>query len=141
MRVALKIDLKAEEMVALKRWASGRKTPVRLAERAHIVLKASQGQQDLQIATALAITPKKVARWRQRFLRLRLSGLEKDAPRPGRTPSIAKKTVAEVIRLTTQEKPGNATHWSTRTMAAAVGISDSSVLRIWHANGLKPHRV
>ena len=68
-------------------------------------------------------------------------GLEKDARRPGRTPSLAKDMVAKVVRLTTQEKPGNATHWSTRTMAAAVGISDSSVLRIWHAHGLKPHRI
>jgi transposase len=141
MRVAPQIDLTAEETVALERWSNGRKTPVRLAERARVVLLAAQGRQDLQIASELSITPKKVARWRQRFLRLRLSGLEKDAPRPGRTPSIAKTTVAEVVRLTTREKPTNATHWSTRTMAAAVGISDSSVLRIWHAHGLKPHRV
>lgn len=141
MRVAPQINLTAEETAALERWAQGRKTPVRLAERARIVLLASQGLRDLQIASELAITPKKVARWRQRFLGLRLAGLEKDAPRPGRTPSIAKGTVAEVVRLTTQEKPANATHWSTRTMAAAVGISDSSVLRIWHAHGLKPHRV
>jgi transposase len=141
MRVAPQIDLTAEETVALERWSNGRKTPVRLAERARVVLLAAQGRQDLQIASELSITPKKVARWRQRFLRLRLSGLEKDAPRPGRTPSIAKTTVAEVVRLTTREKPTHATHWSTRTMAAAVGISDSSVLRIWHAHGLKPHRV
>ena len=141
MRVAPKIELTAEEKEALERWAQGRKTPVRLLERARIVLMAAQGRQDLKISSELSITPKKAARWRQRFLKLRLSGLEKDAPRPGRTPSIAKKTIAEVVRLTTQEKPANATHWSTRKMAAAVGISDSSVLRIWHAHGLKPHRV
>lgn len=141
MRVAPKIELTPEETATLERWSSGRKTPVRLAERAKLVLLASQGRQDLEIAAELAVTPKKVARWRKRFLGLRLGGLEKDAPRPGRTPSIAKKTVAEVVRLTTQERPRNATHWSTRSMAAAVGISDSSVLRIWRSHGLKPHRV
>jgi hypothetical protein len=80
MRVAPKIDLTSDESSVLERWANGRKTPVRLAERARIVLLASQGQQDLQIASELAVTPKKAARWRQRFLDLRLKGLEKDAP-------------------------------------------------------------
>lgn len=141
MRVAPKVDLTPEQKTTLDAWASGRKTAVRLAERARIVLRAAAGQQDAQIAGELSMTAKKVARWRRRFLTYGLQGLEKDAPRPGRTPSIAAATVAEVVRLTTQDKPANATHWSTRTMAAATGISDSSVLRIWHAHGLKPHRV
>jgi transposase len=141
MRVAPKIELTAEQKTTLSNWSNGRKTPVRLAERARVVLLAAEGRQDIQIAASLAMTPKKVARWRRRFLAKGLAGLEKDAPRPGRTPSITDETVAEVVRLTTQDKPANATHWSTRSMAAAVGISDSSVLRIWHAHGLKPHRV
>lgn len=141
MRVAPKIELTAEQESALSAWSNGRKTPVRLAERARVVLLAAEGRQDIQIAAELAITPKKVARWRQRFLVKGLAGLERDAPRPGRTPSIASGTVAEVLRRTTQDKPSNATHWSTRSMAATIGISDSSVLRIWHAHGLKPHRV
>lgn len=141
MRVAPKIELTAEQKTTLSSWSNGRKTPVRLAERARVVLLAAEGRQDIQIAAALTMTPKKVARWRRRFLAKGLAGLEKDAPRPGRSPSIAGDTVAEVVRLTTQDKPANATHWSTRSMAAAVGISDSSVLRIWHAHGLKPHRV
>jgi transposase len=70
-----------------------------------------------------------------------LVGLEKDAPRPGRTPSITPKMVQQVIRKTTQEKPVNATHWSTRTMAAASGISQTSIRRIWRTHGLKPHLV
>ena len=140
MRIAPKIELTAEEKRTLGSWAVGRKTPVRMAERARILLLASDGKQNLDIAAELAITPEKVARWRNRFLSKGLAGLEKDAPRPGRTPSIARDTVAKIVQMTTQEKPGNATHWSTRTMAAAVGISDSSVLRIWHAHGLKPHR-
>ena len=68
-------------------------------------------------------------------------GLEKDAPRPGRTPSIPKATVDRVIKLTTLEKPRNATHWSTRTMAMEAAISAATVRRIWRANGLKPHLI
>ena len=134
------IELTVEQKTRLLGWSNGRKSPVRLAERAGIVLLASEGQQDLQIASELSITPKKAAGWRQRFLDKGLAGLEKDAPRPGRNPSIANETVAEAVRLTTQQKYGNAAPGSTRTMAAAEGISDSSVLRIWHAHGLKPHR-
>lgn len=141
MRVAPRIDLTSEQRAALTAWASGRKTPVRLAERAAIVLLCAEGQQDQEIAARLSITPKKVARWRRRFLTMGLSGLEKDAPRPGRTPSISEDKVAEIIHRTTQQTPANATHWSTRSMAVAVGVSDSSVLRIWRAHGLKPHRV
>jgi transposase len=141
MRVAPKIELTAEEKTTLTTWAKGRKTPVRMAERARVLLLAAEGKRDLEIASELSITPAKAARWRKRFLVKGLAGLMKDAPRPGRTPSINAEIVARVVRLTTQEKPANATHWSTRTMAAAVGISDSSVLRIWHAHGLKPHRI
>ena len=141
MRVAPKIDLTGEEKIVLEKWTQGRETAVRVAGRARIVLLAANGGQDLQIASQLKISPRKASRWRQRFPDQGLAGLEKDAPRPGRTPSIARETVAKVVRLTTQDKPGNATHWSTRSMAATVGISDSSVLRIWHARGLKPHRI
>jgi len=140
MRIAPKIELTADEKSTLSGWAQGRKIQVRMEERARILLLANEGKQNLDIAAELAITPEKAARWRNRFLSKGLPGLEKDAPRPGRTPSIAKDTIGKVVHMTTQAKPGNATHWSTRTMAAAVGISDSSVLRIWHAHGLKPHR-
>jgi transposase len=113
---------------------------VRVAERARVVLLAAEGKQNLEIAETLTISVQKAARWRWRFLTKGLPGLEKDAPRPGRLPTIAPDTVAEVVRLTTLEKPAHATHWSTRSMAQEVGISDTSVLRIWHAHGLKPHR-
>ena len=141
MRIAPQIELAAEDRSILSAWLKGRKTPVRLVERARIVLLAADGKQDIDIASRLSTTPKKVARWRQRFLAKGVSGLEKDAPRPGRTPAIGREAIEEVVRLTTQEKPKNATHWSTRRMAAAAGISDSSVLRIWHVHGLKPHMV
>lgn len=140
MRVAPPIELSAEQRTTLEAWANGRKTQVRIAERARVVLLAAEGKQNLEIATILSISVQKAARWRWRFLAKGLPGLEKDAPRPGRLPSIAADKVAEVIRLTTLEKPAQATHWSTRSMAKHMGISDTSVLRIWRAHGLKPHR-
>jgi len=100
---------------------------------------AATGLQDREIAATLKITPEKAARWRNRFLDGGVAALEKDAQRPGRTPAITAKKVREVIRRTTQEKPDNATHWSTRTMAKAVGLSEKRVRRIWHKHGLKPH--
>ena len=103
------------------------------------MLLAADGKQDLEIAAEIGISNQKAARWRKRFLKKGLAGLEKDAPRPGRTPTITPAKVQEVVRKTTQEKPANATHWSTRTMAEAAGISEKSVRRIWHQHGLKPH--
>jgi transposase len=105
------------------------------------VLFTASGRQDKEIAARMAITPKKVSRWRKRFLALGMAGLEKDAPRPGRKRKIGARLTKRVVTLTTRQQPANATHWSTRTMAAAAGISEASVRRIWRAHGLKPHRV
>ena len=121
--------------------ARSRSLSVRVAERARIVLFAASGQQDLEIAARMGITPKKVSLWRKRFLALGVVGLQKDAPRPGRKPTISPRLTKRVVTMTTRQQPTNATHWSTRTMAAAVGISEASVRRIWRAHGLKPHRV
>jgi len=77
----------------------------------------------------------------QAFLALGVAGLQKDAHRPGCKPTIGTRLTKRVVTLTTRQQPANATHWSTRTMAAAVGISEASVRRIWRAHGLKPHRV
>jgi transposase len=95
--------------------------------------------QDKQIAARLRIMPEKAARWRNRFLDGGLAALDKDAPRPGRPSTITPAKIQEVVRKTTQEKPINATHWSTRSIAKAAGLSEKSVRRIWHQNGLKPH--
>jgi transposase len=104
-----------------------------------MVLRAAAGEQDKAIAQDLGITPKKVSRWRKRYLTLGLAGLEKDAPRAGRKPTIGTRRIQRVVEMTTRHKPPHATHWSTRTMAAAVGISEASVRRIWRTHGLKPH--
>ena len=141
MRIAPAIRLSPEQRTVLESQARSRSLPVRVAERARIVLLAASGQQDLEIAARMAITPKKVSRWRKRFLVLGVAGLQKDAHRPGRKPTIGARLTKRVVALTTRQQPTNATHWSTRTMAAAVGISEASVRRIWRAQGLKPHRL
>jgi transposase len=141
MRVARSVVLDKGEKEALAQLARGRSLPARLVERARIVLRAAAGLQDQQIASELGITPEKAARWRNRYVDGGIQALGKDASRPGRPRTITDAQVAEVIQKTTQEKPANATHWSTRTMAAAAGLSEASVRRIWHANGLKPHLV
>jgi transposase len=141
MRVAPTVPLSPQQREALEQRSRARSLPARMVERARIVLLAAEGKQNKEIAEQLRISVQKAARWRARFLELGLGGLEKDAPRPGRTPKITPSAVARVVRMTTQEKPPNATHWSTRTMARAAGISKASVGRIWQRHGLKPHRV
>ena len=141
MRFAPSVAITAEQRDELESVARARPLPSRFVERALIVLLAADGRQDKEIADLSRLTPKKVARWRARFLQAGIGGLKKDAPRAGRPATITEGVVKRVIRKTTQEKPAAATHWSTRTMAAAVGFSEASVRRIWHAHGLKPHRV
>jgi transposase len=141
MRVAAEIVLTEEQKRELERFVRGRRTEAQLVLRARIVLLGAGGHTDLEIAERLGVVPRTAARWRARFLQEGASGLERDAPRPGRRPAISTETVREVIEKTTEQKPSSRTHWSTRTMAAVMGISETSVRRIWRAHGLKPHRV
>src|SRR6202051_78555 len=112
MRVARPVVLSAEQRKMLESRARARSAAARSVERARIVLLAAAGMQDKQIATKLRIMPEKAARWRNRFLDGGLMALEKDAPRPGRTPTITPAQIQEVIRKTTQDKPRHDTHWS-----------------------------
>lgn len=141
MRVAPSVELTPTARQWLQSRARSRCLPARVVERCRIVLLAAAGKQDLEIAAELRITRKKAARWRQRFLQLGTIGLEKDATRPGRPRKVSPAQMLRIVRRTTRETPANATHWSTRSMAAAAGISASTVRRIWAAHGLKPHRV
>ena len=141
MRVAQPIVLNEDVRRNLEQQARGRSTAVRVAMRSKIVLLASDGLQNKQIAATLKVAPRMVTLWRGRFLELGIEGLLKDAPRPGRTPSISSEVTASLIAKTTQSTPANATQWSTRTMAKEMSISKASVSRIWRANGLKPHRL
>ena len=139
MRIARPVTLNSEQRRVLQQQARARSLPRRVVERARVVLRAADGLQDKEIATELGILPETAARWRNRFLVGGLPALQKDAPRPGRTRAITDARVKQIIEMTTRQKPENATHWSTRTMAAAAGVSEASVRRIWHAHGLKPH--
>ena len=138
MRVATEIDLTNEERVELMKLVRSRLTSVRLEQRAGIVLLAADGFQNKDIAKMLAVGRVQVSRWRQRYQQYRLAGIERDLPR-GAPPMTV--DVARLVELTTQSKPEAATHWSTRTMAAQLGVSAASVSRHWRAHGLKPHLV
>ena len=141
MRVAVPIVLSPKERPILERWARGRRTPARLVRRAQIVLCAAAGQRNDEIARALDTDRECVGRWRTRFAQQRLAGIERDAPRPGRTPAITPAVLQRIVALTTTSAPPAATHWSTRTLAVEVGVSPKTVHRVWQAHGLKPYRV
>lgn len=113
--------------------------PLRVVQRAQIIQMAAEGMASQAIAQALRVSRPTVQLWRQRFLALRLEGLEKDAPRPGRFPKIPDQKIRAVVEATLHSKPPNATHWSTRTMAEAQGLSEATIRRIWKQHNLKPH--
>ncbi len=138
MRIATKIVLTAEERAELEALLRSGLASVRLALRARIVLLAADGMQNKDIALALGVDRSQPTRWRERYNALRRSGIERDLPR-GAPP--VKVDVARLMALTTESKPEAATHWSTRTMAAELGVSAASVSRHWRAKGLKPHLV
>jgi len=114
---------------------------VRQVQRAQIILMAANGTQSQEIARRMNISRPTVQLWRQRFLALRVSGLEKDAPRPGRIPRIPAHKISAVVEATLHTKPPQATHWSTRSMAKAQGLSEATVRRIWQQHNLKPHLI
>ena len=138
MRVAAQIELTDEERTELTALVRSKLTSVRLALRARIVLLAAQGLQNTDIAAQVGVGRVQVSRWRGRYAQSRLAGIWCDLPR-GAPP--VKVDVARLVKLTTESKPKAATHWSTRTMAAELGVSAASVSRHWRAKGLKPHLV
>jgi transposase len=139
MRKARAIELTETERLGLERIVRAQRTEVRLLERCRVVLLAAEGLSDMEIGKQLAITRQKAARWRGRFAELRQAGLERDRAGRGRKKTVSPEQVAEVIRRTTQERPAGQTHWSTRTLAAAMGLGATTVRSIWRAHGLKPH--
>jgi transposase len=141
MRKAPTIELSESERRTLEAWSRGRRTPVRQAVRAKVVLLASEGLENQEIAARLGVSRPTVGLWRRRFSEAGTSGIERDAPRGGRPTKDREELVAEILRRTTQEKPQDATHWSSRALARELGTNPTLVLRVWRANGLKPHRV
>lgn len=141
MRVAEKIVLNKRERAALDRWSKGRMVSVRQRERAGMILLAADGMANNEIAGKMGVKAHTVGRWRSRFAELRLAGIEKDLPRGGRPRDQRERLESKIIRKTTQETPEHATHWSTRSLAEELGVSQSMVHRVWKANGLRPHLV
>ena len=139
MRIATSIVLSPKERAVLSTWSRRRSLPLRLVQRAQIVLMAAAGVLSQDIAQRLEVSRPTVQLWRERFLARRLEGLEKDAPRPGRIPTIPEKKAQAVVQATLHTTPPGATHWSVRTMAKAQGLSRMAVQRIWDRYGLKPH--
>ncbi len=133
------IELSADERVLLESWMRRRTSAQALALRARIVLLAAEGRTNTEIAEELGVARNTVAKWRSRFAEHRLDGLT-DEPRPGQPRKISDAVVEEVIVKTLETTPKDATHWSTRSMAAEVGLNQTAVHRIWKAFGLQPHR-
>ncbi len=136
----LPLVLTDAEIAQLTAWSRRPKTARALAERAQIILASATGAPNLTVAEVVGVTFQTVGKWRRRFLAARLDGLL-DAPRSGAPRSITDEDVERVIRKTLEEHPTEATHWSTRVMAKAAGVTQTAVVRIWHAYGLQPHRV
>lgn len=137
--VAVVIELSDEERVQLEAWTRRRTSAQALAQRSRIVLSAAEGLKNTEIAERLGVNRAMAAKWRSRFAEHRLDGLL-DEPRPGRPRTVTDAQVEEVVVRTLETTPRDATHWSTRSMAREVGLTQSAVLRIWKAFGLQPHR-
>jgi transposase len=133
------LTLSDDERQKLETWANRPKNTLRLATRARIVLACAEGLDNKEVAARLRVNTVTVGKWRKRFLANRLEGLN-DEPRPGAPRAITDLIVEQVVTKTLEEKPKGATHWSTRDMAKSVGLSQSAIVRIWNAFGLKPHR-
>ena len=141
MRKIERISIGAADRERLERLVRDRNTPQKVVWRARIVLLASDGLTAETIAAAVDKSLLTVRRWRRRYVASGVVGLLKDATRPSRIKPLAPEKIRRVVHMTLHEKPPNATHWSVRSMAVAAGVSYSSVQRIWHAHGLKPHLV
>jgi len=132
--------LSDDERETLERWARRPKSAQALAVRCRVVLACAEGGNDIEVASRVGVSRHTVGKWRRRFMAHRLDGLNDD-PRPGAPRQIGDDAVEAVIVKTLEETPRDATHWSTRSMAQATGMSQSAISRIWRAFGLKPHLV
>ena len=133
------VVLSVEDREVLERWARRPRSSQGLALRCRIVLAAADGESSQEIAARLGCGTDTVGKWRGRFARRGFDGLH-DEPRPGKPRSIGDAEIERVIVKTLEEQPPNATHWSTRSMAQATGMSQSAISRIWRAFALKPHQ-
>lgn len=133
------LNLTDEERDTLQRWVRRRKTSQALATRARMILLCADGRTNVSVSEQLGVRQQTVGKWRSRFADKRLDGLL-DEPRPGAPRRVGDEDVERVLTLTLESTPADATHWSTRSLAKACGLSRSTVHRIWKAFALQPHR-
>jgi transposase len=139
-RRLIPLELSAEERETLERFVRRRKTAQQLALRSRIVLRCAEGRANREVAKQLRVHESTVCKWRKRFVEKRLDGLLDD-PRPGTPRKISDETVERIVTTTLESTPSDATHWSTRDLAKRIGVSQSTVSRVWRAFNLQPHRV
>ncbi len=136
---AAQIVLTEDERVELEGWVRRRNSAAGLALRARIVLAAADGGSNVELADRLELDRNTIRKWRNRFAARRCDGLL-DEPRPGRPRVVGDEQIEALITATLESAPPDATHWSTRSMAEHLGLSQSMVSRVWRAFGLAPHK-
>ena len=139
MRVAERIELDSSTDRELRILAKRHRVQARVQQRARVILLAAEGWRNKDIAVQVELDRRQVALWRRRFIEGGIQALLQDASRPGRTPSVTPELEARIVNTTLHDKPLAATHWSTRTLAAHLGLSATTIRRVWARNGLKPH--
>jgi transposase len=139
-RKLVPIEVSAQERETLERWVRRRKTAQQLATRSRVILLCAAGHANREVARRAGLHETTVCKWRRRFLDKRLDGLV-DEPRPGTPRKTSDETIERIVTMTLESTPSDATHWSTRDMAKRIGVSQSTVSRVWRAFNLQPHRV
>jgi transposase len=135
------LPMSGAQRKTLEAWVKAKTTAQRIVLRSHICLLAAAGQSNNSIAGQLGVTRPTVLLWRKRFAEQGPVGLAEDAPHGRSSRRTTDKVINAVVAATLHTTPPDATHWSTRTMAAKFGVSNATVCRIWDAHGLQPHRV
>ena len=141
MKTQACIWLSPADRAALEGWVADRNTPQKLVWRARIVLMSAAGSGTMAMVRAVGKSKRTIGRWQERYVERGIEGLRRDASRPGRKPPLSAAIIRRVVEMTLHETPPGATHWSVRSLARAVGISHTSIQRIWKAHDLKPHLV
>ncbi|MDO9439140.1 IS630 family transposase [Hydrogenophaga sp.] len=139
MRVAEMIELDAQTERELRALSKGRRVEARVQQRASVILLAAEGWQNKDIADRVMLDRRQVAMWRRRFIEGGLEALRQDAVRTGRTPSVTQALETHIVSTTLHERPPDATQWSSRSLAAHLGLSATTIRRVWQRNGIKPH--
>jgi transposase len=139
MRVAEAIRMSAQTERELRALAKGRRVEARVQQRARVILLAAQGWQNKDIAEDVRLDRRQVALWRKRFIEGGIRALLQDAPRSGRPTSVTDALEWYVLRATRDELPTGAANWSTRSLAAYLGVSATTIRRVWQRHGIQPH--